>query len=134
MYIIDHHRFAIYYVCIRPFLQGSNQGCGAGAQISDSSSRYLNFWLWLRHLEAFGSSSRTICSKNQKKYCIICLTHFLHKLSLWNWNPNFQLQLHHLNIFGSGSSHRKLLGFGLQLHSPGSIAVISKFNAMLSSK
>ena len=42
---------------------------------------------------------------------IICITRLPHKLSLWIQNPNFRLRLrlHHLKVFGSGSSHSKLL-------------------------
>jgi len=37
----------------------------------------------------------------------------LHKLGLWNRNPNFMLQVQHLELFGSG--HPRVLG--LRLHS-----------------
>jgi len=59
------------------------QGCGVATQISGSSSRHL----------IFGSWSRTIWSivKEKPVHCI-CTTLFLHKLYLWNWNPNLRLK------------------------------------------
>jgi len=84
-----------------------NQGCGNGTQNSGSSSRHLNFLAPVP--EHFGP----LKSKN---HYIICTTLLHHKPCLWNRYPNFRIQLQHLKIFGSGSSHPKLLG--LRLHSP----------------
>jgi len=58
------------------------------------------FWFWLQYLEIFGSGSRTIWSKKQKKHCVPRL----------NRNQNFRLL--HLksfwrrfrNCLGSGST------------------------------
>jgi len=85
----------------------NKKSCGARTQISGSGSRRLNIWTPVP--EQFG----TLKTKN---HCIICGTRLPKKLCLWNWNPNFNLQLQHRKISGSGSSHPKLLG--LQLHSP----------------
>jgi len=78
------------------------QGCGAGTQISDSSFSSGHLIFLAPAPEQFGP-------KNEKKYCIICITRLLHKLYMWNRNPNFRLRLHHLKVFGSGSSRPKLL-------------------------
>ena len=40
--------------------------------------------------------------------CIICTTTFPHKLGPYKRNSNFRFRLHHLNVFGSSSSHIKL--------------------------
>jgi len=57
-------------------------------------SRYSNFRLrlQLRASKFFGSGSRTIWSKKQKKHGIICIIRL-------NRNPNFRLRLHHLKNF-----------------------------------
>jgi len=91
-------------------------------------SRNSNFSLRLQAYQIFGSSSRTTWSiENQKPlYCLYnslsstnCVFGFLnytklHKLCLWNRNPNFRLLLHHLKVFGS--RHPKFLGLRLLSH------------------
>jgi len=57
------------------------------------------------HPEVFGSVSRLPWST--EICCVICTIRLPHILGLWNWNPNFSLQLHHLKVFGPGSSHPK---------------------------
>jgi len=54
----------ILLMAIRHVLQRYKQGCGAGTEISGSgsSSGHLIFWLWLQHLELFGSASRIVWS------------------------------------------------------------------------
>jgi len=98
----------------------AEEECGTGTQISgsgssSSSGRYNFGSLLAPDPEQFGP-------KNHKKHHIICISRLPHKLrhkiSLWNRNPNFRLRFHHLKVFGSGSSHPKLLLLRLHLHSP----------------
>jgi len=36
-------------------------------------------------------------------------TRLPHKPGMWNWNPSFKLQFHHLKVWGSSSKNPKLL-------------------------
>ena len=76
------------------------------------------WWLRLQHLEVLGSGSRMILSTENWKSLYCYTTRLPHKLGLQIRNQNFSLQLriHHLKVFGSGSSHPKFLG--LRLHNP----------------
>jgi len=69
------------------------QGCGTGTQISGSSSRHLNFWLWLQRLEVLGPTPERVGPLKVKNHCVICTTRLPNKLCLWNRNPNSRLQL-----------------------------------------
>jgi len=101
---------------VRKVPERLDHGCGAGTEISGSGRLHFlppaptskSFWLRLQN---------NLVQKVRKKRVIYITTCFTHKLSPWNRNPNFRLRLHHLKVFGSGSSHPKLLG--LRLHNPG---------------
>jgi len=80
------------------------QGCGAGTQISGSSS-------W--HLKFLTPASELFGTLKTKNHCIICTVGLLRKLCLLNEKSNFMLRLHHSNFFGSRSSHPR----SLRLHS-----------------
>jgi len=95
----------------------SEQGCGAGIQISGSgsSSGRLIFWLRLQHLELFGtgSGSKTIWFERQKKTLYYLYT----SLSL-EPEPELQAPAPQSKNFRFRLQPSKLLG--LRLHSPAS--------------
>jgi len=98
-----------------------DQGCGAGAPISGSSSRHLNFFgsnIWKILAPALGPE--WFGPLKNENHCIICTTRLPHEVGLWNRNPNFRLQLHHLKVFDSGCScsHPKLLGIRISASVP----------------
>jgi len=67
------------------------QDCGAGTQISDSSSRHLN--ILTPAPERFGSLKT-------KNHYIICTTCLPHKFCQWNRNPNLRLRLSTALLYG----------------------------------
>ena len=70
-----------------------------------------SFWLRLQ---------KHFVQKIIKKTFYYCISRLPHKLPLCNRNHNLRLRLHHLKVFGSCSSHPKLLR--LHLHSAGAEA------------
>jgi len=89
----------------------STPGCGAGTQISGSSSWHLNFLA--SSPERFGPlNTKTIVLFKQ----FACPTNY----DCWTGT--------HLKFVGSSSGHPKLLGLRLPLHSPGRRSRVTVFN------
>ena len=83
------YKKATMYLCIRSsrvhFIENNKQGCGAGAQISDSGSRHLNF---------LAPSPERFGPVKTKNHCFICATRL----------PNKQCRWTGTQISGSGST------------------------------
>jgi len=57
-----------------PSSAAPGQGCGAGTQISGSSSRHQFFWFWLQPLKVFGFGSRTSWPIHERlKTIVLCV-------------------------------------------------------------
>jgi len=95
------YKKATMYLCIRSsrvhFIENNKQGCGAGAQISDSGSRHLNF---------LAPSPERFGPVKTKNHCFICATRL--QQCLLNGNPNFRLRLHSSdNRYKSAAIHSR---------------------------